>query len=87
MAARRRARGDDAPAGPRVDAGELPAERRGRPVDRVAPARERLPLGAARQSDLDLEHGLAVAGLGARHLVDAQIAGPVDAERSHTALW
>ena len=79
VAARRRGGGDDAPAVPRVDAGELASERRRRPVQRVAPGRERVPLGAPRQGDLDLDDDVAFAGLGRRHLVDAEIARRVDA--------
>ena len=79
VSARRRRRGDDAPAVARVDARELAAERRRGPVQRVAPGRKRVPLGAACQGGLDLDDDVAFAGLGRRHLVDAEISRRVDA--------
>jgi hypothetical protein len=79
VAARRRGGRDDTAPVPRVDAGQLASERRRRPVQRAAAGLERTPLGAPRQSDLDLDDDVAFARLWRRHLVDAEIARRVDA--------
>ena len=84
VTARRRCGGNDAPAVARVDAREFAAERRGRAVEGVCAERERTPLGTPGQSDLDLEHDLAVCRFGNRHLVDSQVARGEDANCAHS---
>ena len=46
-------------------------------------AAERLRVGAVGERDLDLDEHVARPGLGAGHLLDPQVAGAVEAERSH----
>ena len=46
-------------------------------------AAERLQVGAVGERDLDLDEHVARAGLGARHVLQPQVAGPVEAQRLH----
>ena len=85
--ARRRVRGDDAPAGRHVDAAELVPERaRRRPEQHRVPAPKRLQVGAVGERHLDLhEHVPVVDDLGPRHVLEPQVAGAVEDERPHGA--
>ena len=80
----RRVGGDDAASGRDVDPAELVAERarRLREQERVA-AVKRLGVGPVRERDLDFHEDVAGAGLGPRHLLDAQVAGAVVEEGPH----
>ena len=46
-------------------------------------APERLQVGAVGQRDLDLDEHVARAGLRTRHLLEPQVPGAVEAQRSH----
>ena len=46
-------------------------------------AAESLQVGAVGERDLDLHEHVAGAGLGTRHLLQPQVAGAVEEERSH----
>ena len=46
-------------------------------------APEGLQVGAVGQRDLDAHEHVARAGLWARHLLEPQVARPVEAQRSH----
>ncbi len=47
------------------------------------PAADGLGIGAVGERDLDLDEHVARAGLGLRHLLEAQFAGAVEEERLH----
>ena len=76
---------DDAAAGGGVDAAELVPERaRRRPEQHGVAAAEGLQVGAVGERDLDLHEHVAVGGrLGPRHVLEPQVAGAVEDERSH----
>jgi hypothetical protein len=76
--------GDDSAAGRDVDPAELVAERAGRIAEQdwVA-APEGLQVGAVRQRDLDANEHLPSARLRVWHLLDAEVAGPVEDQRPH----
>ncbi len=78
-------RGDDAPAGGDVDAAELVPERaRRRPEQHGVAAPERLQVGAVGERHLDLHEHVALGlGLGPRHVLEPQVAGPVEDEGPH----
>ena len=84
LAARRRVRRDDASPGRDVDPAELVPERRRqlRQQQRM-PATERLQVGAVRQRDLDLDEHVAGSRHRVGHLLDAQVADAVVAQRPH----
>src|SRR5436309_15865135 len=46
-------------------------------------APEGLQIGSVRERDLDLDEHVALRGLGLLHLLQAQVARPVEAERPH----
>ena len=83
-AAGRGVRSDDAPPRRDVDPAELVPERRRRLAQqqRMA-APERLHVGAVRQRHLDPDEHVAGARLRVRHLLDADVAGAVPAQRPH----
>jgi hypothetical protein len=91
-AARGRVGAEDVVAG--REAGEVLADRGDDPRELVAEPRRvgaqggvaavvHLAVGAAGQRGPDGEHHLAGAGLGCRHLVDAQVGRPVEQRRLH----
>lgn len=47
------------------------------------PATECLPVGAVRECDLDLDEHIARARLRSRHVLETQVARPIEAQRSH----
>ena len=47
------------------------------------PAPERLQVGAVGERDFDLDEHVARPRLGVRHLLQPQVAGTMEAERSH----
>ena len=84
VVARRRVRRDDASAGCDVDPAELvPEGARERAEQQWVPAPVGLQVGAVRERDLDLDENVAGTRLGARNFLEPQVAGAVEAQRSH----
>jgi hypothetical protein len=76
--------GDDAAAGRDVDPAELVSERAGRLAEQHRmPAPERLQVGSVGERGLDADEDVARPGLGIRHLLEPQVARPVEDQRPH----
>ena len=82
--ARRRVGGDHAAAGRDVDPADLVPERaRRRAEQHGVPAAVRLEVGAVRERDVDLQQHVAVSRARLGDVLETEIPGPVQPQRSH----